>query len=76
MNPPRIIIHGNQTESVPGSYQRYLENVYRRVLNISGSPIKIEFNTGENPFAGKKNELTGRQLQRRHRMMAFVKKGK
>ena len=76
MNPPRIIIHGNQTESVPGSYQRYLENVYRRVLNISGSPIKIEFKTGENPFAGKKNELTGRQLQRRRRMMAFVKKGK
>ena len=76
MNPPRIIIHGNQTESVPGSYQRYLENVYRRVLNISGSPINIEFKTGENPFAGKKNELTGRQLQRRRRMMAFVKKGK
>lgn len=76
MNPPRIIIHGNQTESVPGAYQRYLENVYRRVLKISGSPIKIEFKTGENPFAGKKNVLTARQLQQRRRMMAFVKKGK
>jgi GTPase len=74
MNPPRIIIHGNQTDGVPESYRRYLENVYRRVLKISGSPIKIEFKTGENPFAGRKNQLTERQMQRKRRLMSFVKK--
>ncbi len=74
MNPPRIIIHGNQTDGVPESYRRYLENVYRRVLKISGSPIKVEFKTGENPFAGRRNQLTERQMQRKRRLMSFVKK--
>ena len=74
MNPPRIIIHGNQTKEIPEAYRRYLENIYRRVLNISGSPIKIEFKSGDNPFAGrKKNKLTQRQMQRKRRLMKFVK---
>ena len=34
MNPPTIIIHGNQTEEVPASYKRYLENTFRKVLKI------------------------------------------
>ena len=73
MNPPRIIIHGNQTKEIPEAYRRYLENIYRRVLNISGSPIKIEFKSGDNPFAGRKNKLTQRQMQRKRRLMKFVK---
>ncbi len=73
MNPPRIIIHGNQTKDVPESYRRYLENIYRRVLNITGSPVKIEFKSGENPFAGRRNKLTERQIQRKRRLMKFVK---
>ena len=76
MNPPRIIIHGNQTKDVPESYRRYLENIYRRVLNITGSPVKIEFKSGENPFAGRRNKLTERQIQRRRRLMKFVKQRK
>ena len=76
MNPPRIIIHGNQTKDVPESYRRYLENIYRRVLNITGSPVKIEFRSGENPFAGRRNKLTERQIQRKRRLMKFVKQKK
>ncbi len=76
MNPPRIIIHGNQTKDVPESYRRYLENIYRRVLNITGSPVKIEFKSGENPFAGRRNKLTERQIQRKRRLMKFVKQRK
>jgi GTP-binding protein len=49
-NPPRIIIHGNQTESTPNSYKRYLENTFRDVLNLKGTPVMIEFKTGDNPF--------------------------
>jgi GTP-binding protein len=74
MNPPRIIIHGNQTSSVPDPYRRYLENVYRKVLGISGSPIKIEFKSGENPYSGQKNKLTARQIERKRRLMRFVKR--
>jgi GTP-binding protein len=76
MNPPRIIIHGNQTKDVPEAYRRYLENIYRKVLNITGSPVKIEFKSGENPFAGRKNKLTERQMQRKRRLMKFVKQKK
>ncbi len=76
MNPPRIIIHGNQTKEVPEAYRRYLENIYRRVLNIFGSPIKIEFKSSDNPFADRKNKLTQRQIQRKRRLMRFVKRKK
>ena len=60
-NPPRIVIHGNQTGKVPASYQRYLEKVFRRELKLFGTPVRVEFRTGENPYAGKRNKLTGRQ---------------
>jgi GTP-binding protein len=73
-NPPIIVIHGNQTEKVPGSYVRYLEKVFRRELKMMGTPIKIEFKTSENPFEGKKNVLTKRQVDRKQRLMKFVTK--
>ena len=53
--PPRIIVHGNQVDRLPGSYTRYLENTFRRVLKVEGTPIKFEFKMGENPFAGRRN---------------------
>lgn len=75
-NPPLIIIHGNQTGNVPNSYQRYLENVFRRELKLAGTPVRIEFRTGENPYADRRNKLTQRQVQRKRRMMAHVKQQK
>lgn len=74
VNPPIIVIHGNQTEDVPVAYQRYLQAYYRKRLKIEGTPIRIEFKTGENPFAGKRNTLTPRQVAKRRRMMDFHKK--
>ena len=74
--PPRIVIHGNQTESVPKDYQRYLENTFRRVLKVVGTPIRLEFRSGSNPYAGKKNPLTARQLKKRTRLMQHVRKSK
>lgn len=53
-NPPRIIIHGNQTDATPASYRRYLENTFRDVLKLHGTPVMIEFKTGDNPFKGRK----------------------
>ena len=75
-NPPLIIIHGNQTGDVPNSYRRYLEKVYRRELQLEGTPVRIEFRTSQNPYADKRNKLTQRQVQRKRRLMAHVKKGK
>ena len=75
-NPPLIVIHGNQTGKVPSSYQRYLEKVFRRELALTGTPVRIEFRTAENPYADKRNKLTQRQVQRKRRLMAHVKKKK
>ncbi|MDX1458082.1 MAG: ribosome biogenesis GTPase Der [Marinobacter sp.] len=60
-NPPIIVVHGNQTDALPGAYKRYLENTFRRVLKVTGTPIRFEFRSGENPFAGKVDRLTPRQ---------------
>jgi GTP-binding protein len=53
-NPPVIVVHGNQTESIPDSYKKYLINTFRRVLKLRGTPIRFEFKTSENPFAEQK----------------------
>lgn len=73
-NPPRIVIHGNQTAQVPEGYRRYLVNTFRAALRITGTPLAVEFKTGENPFKGKKNVLTPRQQKRRQRLLKHVKK--
>ncbi|NND66423.1 MAG: ribosome biogenesis GTPase Der [Halioglobus sp.] len=75
-NPPLIVIHGNQTGDVPNSYRRYLEKVFRREFKLAGTPVRIEFRTGTNPYADKRNKLTDRQVQRKRRLLAHVKKGK
>ncbi len=73
-NPPVIVIHGNQTDAVPDSYRRYLGNLFRKQLRLEGTPLRIEFRSGENPFAGRRNRLTRRQREKRRRLMRFVKK--
>jgi GTP-binding protein len=75
-NPPIIVIHGNQTQRVPGSYKRYLINFFRDALKLVGTPIRVEFKTGENPYAGRRNTLTPRQQYKRERMMRHIKRSK
>jgi len=73
-NPPVIIIHGNQTDALPSAYQRYLMNAFRQALKLEGSPIRLQFRGSENPFQGRKNILTERQIQKRRRLIRHVKK--
>jgi GTP-binding protein len=72
--PPLIIVHGNQTEYLPDTYQRFLENRFRQVFDLKGTPIRIEFRSGANPFAGRKNTLTPRQQRKRQRLVKHLKK--
>ncbi|WP_105187823.1 ribosome biogenesis GTPase Der [Pseudoalteromonas sp. T1lg48] len=74
-NPPRIVIHGNQVHELPDSYKRYLMNYYRKALDIMGTPIKIEFREGDNPYAGRSNKMTLSQ-RRRIRKIGQESKGK
>ena len=67
-NPPRFVIHGNQVKSVPASYRRYLENAFRKSLKLVGTPIKIEFRQGDNPFEGQKNKMAERMKKEKKRL--------
>lgn len=73
-NPPLIVIHGNQLNSLPDSYKRYLMNAFVTHLGLVGTPLKIELKSGENPFKHKKNKLSPRQIKRKKRLMKHVKK--
>jgi GTPase len=73
-HPPTIVVHGNQTESVPDSYTRYLENRFRDALDLVGMPVRVIYKTGANPYAGRRNTLTPRQQARRKRVMRHAKK--
>jgi len=53
-NPPRVTIFGNQVAAVPDSYRRYLANCFRDAFHLEGTPVRIDFKQGENPFAVKK----------------------
>ena len=73
-NPPTIIIHGSRTRHIAQGYRRYLENFFRKRFKLEGTPILIVFKESENPFAGKKNELTERQVKKRRRLVRNAKK--
>ncbi len=72
VNPPIIVIHGNQTTSVPDAYRRYLINAFLKHLKLEGTPMRLEFKSGKNPFAGRKNKLTSRQIEKRRRLRKFT----
>lgn len=50
MNPPHVIIHGNQLDKLPQTYQRYLSNTFERAFDMLGTKVKLSFKTSENPF--------------------------
>jgi len=73
-NPPIIVVHGNQTEKLPDAYRRYLVNVFRNAFDLRGTPVRLRFKTGENPYKGRRNKLTPRQVQRRKRLIRHNKR--
>jgi GTPase len=50
-NPPIVVVHGTALKGVPDSYRRYLEADFRRVFRLEGTPLRIQFKSGRNPFA-------------------------
>ncbi len=50
-NPPIIIIHGNSLDAIDDNYKRYLEKHFRETFSLSGTPLRIEFRSGKNPFS-------------------------
>jgi GTP-binding protein len=64
-NPPLIVIHGNQTDAVPPAYVRFLSNRFRQALQLEGTPVRLQFKTGDNPFQGRRSAPASRQRARR-----------
>ena len=75
-NPPVVVIHGVQTDSLPAAYKRYLMNYYREQLRLKGTPVRLVFKSPENPFHGQKNKLSDRQVKKRKRLIDFSKRKK
>ena len=73
-NPPVIIIHGNQTDSVPAQYTRYLEKIFRRELGLQGTPVKVEYRTGDNPYKNKAASPNDRRPARRKKIVKYSKR--
>lgn len=71
-NPPIIVIHGNAVGNVQRDYQRYLENTFREAFKLQGTPLRIEFKDGSNPFEGRKAKPpTERELNKARREKRF-----
>ncbi|MDP5028961.1 MAG: ribosome biogenesis GTPase Der [Paraglaciecola sp.] len=75
-NPPLIVVHGNQVKDLPDAYKRYLINYFRKSLKIMGTPIKVEFREGANPFENKQDFMTDSQRRKRNLLMRMHKKSK
>ncbi|MDW6003207.1 ribosome biogenesis GTPase Der [Vibrio mangrovi] len=72
-NPPIIVIHGNLVNELPDAYKRYLMNYYRKSLEIMGTPIRIQFQSSENPYENKSSKLTLSQERQKKRLMSMMK---
>jgi len=70
--PPRIVIHGSRTDTIPDSYRRYLANRFIQHFKLKGTPLFIDFRDSENPYKDRKNKLTARQLEKRRRLKKFT----
>ena len=73
-SPPLIVVHGNQTDEIPCNYRRYLARMFRESLRLRGTPVRLEFRSGDNPYAGRRNPLTARQQRRRKRLMRHARR--
>jgi len=49
-NPPVIVIHGNHVNAIKDSYMRFLEGAFRQAFQIIGTPLRVQFKQGENPY--------------------------
>ena len=76
-NPPLVVIHGSATAKIPDTYRRYLENMFRDTFELEGTPLRVQFQQGHNPFTNRKapppteREEKQRRRQKRYQKRAF-----
>jgi GTP-binding protein len=50
-NPPLVVIHGSALGGITRGYRRYLEHFFAKAFQLQGTPLRIQFKTGANPYA-------------------------
>jgi GTP-binding protein len=50
-NPPIIVVHGNSLQNIKDSYRRFLEGYFRETFRLKGTPLRVQFKLGKNPFS-------------------------
>ena len=73
-NPPIVVIHGSGLADVKTPYKRYLENTFRKMFKLKGTPMRIELRSSANPFEGKHKPLTEKQDSQRRRRKIISKR--
>ena len=76
IHPTKLIIHSNFSSKIPLNFKQYLINSFRNELNLKSIELKISFKKGDNPYDGKKNKLTSRQIKKKKRLVKYTKKNK
>jgi GTP-binding protein len=66
------VIHGNRTDTIPDSYRRYLVNRFIKHFKLKGTPVFLSFRDSDNPYKGRKNTLSRRQVDKRRRLKKFT----
>ena len=51
--PPHFVVFCSRPEVLPESYTRYLVNGLRETFNMPGTPIRLSYRKGDNPYAAK-----------------------
>ena len=52
--PPSFTLFGNQLDSLPEAYLRYLANGLRETFDLKGTPLRFSVRNSKNPYATKK----------------------
>lgn len=72
--PPTFVIHGTRLKSLSATYLRYLENFFRKRFKLVGTPVRLVLKEGSNPFAGRRNVPSERQIEKRRRIVRHRKR--
>lgn len=78
VNPPIIVVHGRQADKVPLSYHRYLSNWFLKQLRLFGTPLRLEFRQGDNPYAARSMQAGARSgvtREREHKRASSSRRG-
>ncbi|MDP8568438.1 ribosome biogenesis GTPase Der [Methylophilus aquaticus] len=76
-NPPIVVVHGNHVDHIKDSYTRYLAGVFRKAFQLVGTPLRVQYHQGDNPFDKEEERKQGEGLvtmrRRKNEMRAKLK---